>query len=559
MAQRLSSLAEQQKLLPDSQMGNRKNRSIETALELLIEQIYTVWSSKKHVVSVLSLDISGAFNTVNHMRLLDNLRRKQVPLWFVRTIRSFLSERTVIFTIDGEDTAPQQPVAGVPQGSPLSPILFLFYNAPLLEALNLLELHLSALGFADDINLLTYSESTAVNCAALESAHDRCLAWASTHGMQFAPKKYTLTHFTQKRTFNLETSIRVNGREIAPSPTVRVLGLLLDSKLSWKAHIDAVNQKMKTQMYALSRTATSTWGATLEKARQIYLAVIRPAVSYGAALWHRPGTKPKGPVAKLQKHQNSGLRQVLGAFKATPIRQLETEAYVPPLDLWLNGRTARFQARLERTSLARQIKDACAAIRTQLRLRRRRNQQVADTPAAARKQWAEKWIGQPIEQWNEQEKKRVLQDWTARWRENNRRKEQVIQPGTDPGNRQAVPVDTPPSRTVLKLHSGLRKASSSVLVQARTGRIGLARFLYKRRVPGVLTAQCRCSAGEETVRHMALFCTEEAGRRQHLRINGRLDYRQLVGTNNGAKKLAEWVIRSGRIGQFSLARRLLYS
>src|ERR1700728_401055 len=95
-------------------------------------------------------------------------------------------------------------------------------------------------------------------------------------------------------------------------------------------------------------------------------------------------------------YQNSGLRQVLDAFKAAPIRQLETEAYVPPLNLWLNGRTARFQAWLERTGLARQIRDACAVIRTQLRLRPRRNQQ-ADAPAAARKQWAEKWIGQPVE------------------------------------------------------------------------------------------------------------------------------------------------------------------
>jgi hypothetical protein len=111
-----------------------------------------------------------------------------------------------------------------------------------------------------------------------------------------------------------------------------------------------------------------------KRARQIYLVIICPAVSYGAALWHRPGKKrQKGPVAKLQKQQNSGLRRVLGAFKATPIRQLETEAYGPSLDLWLDGRIARFQARLERTSLARQIKDACAAIRAKLRLRTYRN------------------------------------------------------------------------------------------------------------------------------------------------------------------------------------------
>ena len=86
MAQRLSNLAEQHDLLPNTQMGNRKNRSTEAALELLVAQIHTIWSSKKHVASVLSLDISGAFDTVNHTRLLSNLRQKKVLLWFVRTI-----------------------------------------------------------------------------------------------------------------------------------------------------------------------------------------------------------------------------------------------------------------------------------------------------------------------------------------------------------------------------------------------------------------------------------------------------------------------------------------
>ena len=76
----------------------------------------------------------------------------------------------------------------------------------------------------------------------------------------------------------------------------------------------------------------------------------------------------------------------------------------------------------------------------------------------------------------------MLQDWKARWAESSGKAERVIQPGTDPGGRQAVTEDTPPNRAVLKLHSGLRKAESSVLVQARTGRIGLAKFLYSRKV-----------------------------------------------------------------------------
>jgi hypothetical protein len=69
----------------------------------------------------------------------------------------------------------------------------------------------------------------------------------------------------------------------------------------------------------------------MEKAQQVYLAVIRLAISYRAALWHHPRKRQKGPATKLQKHQNSGLQQVLDAFKAAPIRQLETEVYVPLL------------------------------------------------------------------------------------------------------------------------------------------------------------------------------------------------------------------------------------
>jgi hypothetical protein len=168
---------------------------------------------------------------------------------------------------------------------------------------------------------------------------------------------------------------------------------------------------------------------------------------------------------------------VLRAFKATPIRQLETEAYVLPLNLWLNGRVAQFQARLEKTGLARQIRNACTAIKMQLRLRTRtrtqartrNHQQAIDTLRTARKQWAENWTGQPIEQWDEQEKQKVLEDWKERWKRERDRKrvERIVQPGTNPGSK-AIPKDTLPNEAVLKLHSGLRKAESSVLVQART-------------------------------------------------------------------------------------------
>jgi hypothetical protein len=116
----------------------------------------------------------------------------------------------------------------------------------------------------------------------------------------------------------------------------------------------------------------------------------------------------------------------------------------------------------------------------------------------------ENWIGQPIEQWDERGKRKVLKDQKG--------VERVVRPGIDPSSR-AIPEDTPPNKAVLKPHSGLRKAESSALVQARAGRIGLVKFLYSRKVPSVLSTLCRCTVEEETFRHIALFRTDEIERR----------------------------------------------
>ncbi|KAI1001445.1 hypothetical protein K3495_g6756 [Podosphaera aphanis] len=79
-AKRLSELAESHKQLPPSQMGNRLKRSTDTALDLLTSQIHEIWGSKKHVASLVSLDIAGAFDTVDSVRLVHILRCSRIPL-----------------------------------------------------------------------------------------------------------------------------------------------------------------------------------------------------------------------------------------------------------------------------------------------------------------------------------------------------------------------------------------------------------------------------------------------------------------------------------------------
>ena len=64
-----------------------------------------------------------------------------------------------------------------------------------------------------------------------------------------------------------------------------------------------------------------------------------------------------------------------------------------------------------------------------------------------------------------------------------------------------------PTRKVLHIHDKLPKWVSSLIVQMRTGKIGLRKFLHERNVPKVKDARCGCRRGEETVRHVLTECT----------------------------------------------------
>ena len=87
LVERIANVAEEHKLLPNYQMGNRKYRSTELAVRLLTDQVQTAWKYKA-IATLLQLDIKGAFDTVNHTRLLEVLVAKGFPEWVVGWVRS---------------------------------------------------------------------------------------------------------------------------------------------------------------------------------------------------------------------------------------------------------------------------------------------------------------------------------------------------------------------------------------------------------------------------------------------------------------------------------------
>ena len=131
VAERISHAVETFGLLPTNHFGARKKRSTEQALLLLQEHIYNAWRSRK-VLSLVSFDVKGAYNGVYKERLLQRLTARGIPPVLVRWINAFCSNRTATILVNGHTSNQQQLLqAGLPQGSPLSPILFLFFNADL--------------------------------------------------------------------------------------------------------------------------------------------------------------------------------------------------------------------------------------------------------------------------------------------------------------------------------------------------------------------------------------------------------------------------------------------
>ena len=139
---------------------------------------------------------------------------------------------------------------GIPQGSPISPILYLFYNADLLEESEDISLSITPTGFVDDISLLTYSNSTERNVQNLEKAYRKCLNWARSHGSRFNPEKSELIHFIGRRKA-YKASITLEKKVIKPSKSIRFLGAYLNEGLTYKAHLNALNTKIPNLLKAL--------------------------------------------------------------------------------------------------------------------------------------------------------------------------------------------------------------------------------------------------------------------------------------------------------------------
>ena len=154
IARRISYWALKLKILARDQCSAISRRSAIDLTTALHCDLRKAWEEKK-VAGIVTVDVHGAFDCVPRNRLIFRLKTRGWPMNLTEWIRSFLSGRTARVCLDGVYTDPLPIMYGLPQGSPVSPILFLLYMEPLLR------ISRGRFGYADDAAILASANSLA--------------------------------------------------------------------------------------------------------------------------------------------------------------------------------------------------------------------------------------------------------------------------------------------------------------------------------------------------------------------------------------------------------------
>jgi ribonuclease HI len=353
VAESMSYLVEEYELLPPNHFGGRPGRSTEDALMILSESIHQAWRYNK-VFTVIFMDIAGAFNHVHYERLIHNMRQRRMPPIIIQWVQNFLKSRTTQLRFNGETHDAIEISAGIPQGSPISPILFMIYNADLVDTLKILGIDL-ALGFIDDVAYGVSGMTAELNAKALEPVLKTSEEWRKKHGAKFDPGKYTLIHFTRNyRKVRRDAKITLeDGTQIEPSEEGKYLGLIFDEKLKFNSNTSYRAKKGTRLALAMASVSRSTGGTTFPYVKRLYDAVVKPSTQYAAIVWHRPGDR-KSPaqtqIKTLTTIQQRAMNAMLSTFRTTPTHLLHHESETIPVHLSLENQILKSLTRMQTTS-----------------------------------------------------------------------------------------------------------------------------------------------------------------------------------------------------------------
>ena len=268
----LYAFVEKHHILYNYQFGFRKGYSTEQAI-LEITDNLKLAIDKRQVTCGLFLDLSKAFDTVNHRILLSKLYLYGIRGVPHRWFESYLHNRKQYVKIESTKSDNENITCGIPQGSTLGPLLFLLYVNDLPNCTD----KLSVRSFADDTNFFFSSD----NLQYLESVMN--------HEIKLIYKYCALNRLSinfSKTNYMLVSSPRYHPRinidNVEEKDHIKYLGVYIDKHLNWQPQLQHINNKVAKNTGILTKLRHYL---NLHMLKQIYYALIYPYLSYGIFAW----------------------------------------------------------------------------------------------------------------------------------------------------------------------------------------------------------------------------------------------------------------------------------
>ena len=271
------------KILYNSQYGFRSKMSTVDAITDLIGSVIKNLDDKKFSL-VIYLDLSKAFDTVNHTILLDKLYHYGIRGVCFNWFKDYLTDRKHHVKIhrDNEITYSDSNIitTGVPQGSVLGPLLFLIYINDLNNSLEIMK----SINFADDTNLI-YS-NTDIDELFIEVQYDieNVLDWFRSNKLSVNIDKtcYMVFRPRGKNYIPILNEIKVNNTVLKEVKCTKFLGIWINNKLTWTEQIYHVKSKLHQCEFLLSKVKLLLPEYSL---RTIYFANALCHILYGIKIW----------------------------------------------------------------------------------------------------------------------------------------------------------------------------------------------------------------------------------------------------------------------------------
>ncbi len=300
--------------LDAKQSGFRSGHSTETALLSVTEALQIAKADSKSSVLIL-LDLSAAFDTVNHQILLSTLSSLEIAGIPLRWFESYLTGRFFKVAWGGEVSKAHQLVTGVPQSSVLGPLLFSTYTTslgPIIQAHDF-----SYHFYADDTQLyLSFRPDDPTVAAWISGCLADISAWMKEHHLQLNLAKTELLVFPATPTLQHDFTIQLGSSTITPSALVRNLGVIFDDQLTFKEHIAKTARSCRFALHNIRKIRPFL---TEHAAQLLVQALVISRLDYCNALL---AGLPSNTIKPLQMIQNAAARLVFNEPKRAHVTPL---------------------------------------------------------------------------------------------------------------------------------------------------------------------------------------------------------------------------------------------